>query len=303
MMTARDIVRALGGRWHGRYGIARCPAHDDREPSFSVRHMHDGPALHCFAGCAFKDIVRELKSRGIWDETCSPDSAPRIARPDPAPDRAPDRALDEARRTGYARALWDRAVPISGTRAETYLKARGIALPPVGTAALRYLPRLKHAPTGRAFPCMIAALTDGTNRLVAVQRTYLSADGTAKAPVMAAKMTVGPMGHAAVKLFEPHGDTLALAEGIETALSAYVLHFIPVWATAGAERLSKVAIPPRIRRLVIFADEGGKGRTAAADAARVYRRRGFDVDVVAPSAEFGDTVEDFNDVLQQRAGL
>ena len=29
---ARAIVAALGGRWHGSYGAARCPAHDDHDP-------------------------------------------------------------------------------------------------------------------------------------------------------------------------------------------------------------------------------------------------------------------------------
>jgi hypothetical protein len=291
--TARDIVRALGGKWHGRYGLARCPAHDDREPSFSVRQMRDGPALHCFAGCAFKDVVGELKARGIWDETCSPDRSTRIA--------PPDRALDEGRRTDYARSLWDRANPIAGTRAETYLRTRGIALPPIGTKALRFLPRLKHTPTGRDYPCMIAGLTDWTNRLVAVQRTYLSDDGTAKAPVMAAKMTVGPMGHAAVKLIEPKGETLALAEGVETALSAYALHFIPAWATLSAQRLSKIRIPAHIRRLVIFADEGSVGRDEAARAAQFYRACGFSAMVIPPSAEFGRQFDDFNGVVAMRA--
>ena len=32
-MTAREITRALDGRWQGAYGMAHCPAHDDREPS------------------------------------------------------------------------------------------------------------------------------------------------------------------------------------------------------------------------------------------------------------------------------
>jgi len=291
--TARDIVRGLGGKWHGRYGIARCPVHDDREPSFSVRDMHDGPALHCFAGCAFKDVVRELKARGLWDETCRADRAPGAAPPDPA--------IDEARRTDYARMLWDRANPIAGTRAETYLAARGIALPPIGTKALRFLPRLKHTPTGREYPCMIAGLTDWTNRLVAVQRTYLSDDGTKKAPVMAAKMTVGPMGHAAVKLIEPHGTALALAEGVETALSAYALHFIPTWATLSAQRLSKIRIPAHVRSLAIFADTGRVGEEEAARAAHVYRACGFKVNVVPPSAEFGRAFDDFNGVVAMRA--
>ena len=293
MTSARDIVHALGGKWHGRYGIARCPAHDDREPSFSVRQMHDGAALHCFAGCAFKDIVGELKARGLWNETCRADATPRAAPPDPA--------IDDARRTDYARRLWDRAHAIAGTRAETYLKARAIALPPVGTNALRYLPRLKHTPSGREFPCLIASLTDWTNRLVAVQRTFLAEDGTKKAPVISAKMTLGPMGHAAVKLIEPRGEILALAEGIETALSAYALHFIPTWATLSAKRLSQIRIPPHIRRVVIFADKGPAGEEAAARAAHLYRTCGIKVHVVPPSAEFGHTFEDFNDVVAMRA--
>ena len=36
-MTAETIVRALGGRKAGLGWMARCPAHDDREPSLSIR--------------------------------------------------------------------------------------------------------------------------------------------------------------------------------------------------------------------------------------------------------------------------
>ena len=35
-MSASEIVKALGGCWHGSYGTASCPAHDDREPSLSI---------------------------------------------------------------------------------------------------------------------------------------------------------------------------------------------------------------------------------------------------------------------------
>ena len=54
MNAAREIVRALGGRWHGGYGVCRCPAHDDRSPSLSVKDGHDGQLLaKCHAGCDF----------------------------------------------------------------------------------------------------------------------------------------------------------------------------------------------------------------------------------------------------------
>jgi len=50
-------VRETGpSRW-----IAKCPSHDDKSPSLSVR-LADGDTwlLHCFAGCASTDVVAAL---------------------------------------------------------------------------------------------------------------------------------------------------------------------------------------------------------------------------------------------------
>jgi len=49
-----DKVRRTGpGTWS-----ARCPAHDDRGPSLSVRETDDGRVLiHCFAGCDVHDVL------------------------------------------------------------------------------------------------------------------------------------------------------------------------------------------------------------------------------------------------------
>ncbi|MBU2734071.1 hypothetical protein [Acidithiobacillus ferridurans] len=48
--------RTAPDRW-----IARCPAHDDRRPSLSVRETEDGTVLlHCFAGCGVQDITAAL---------------------------------------------------------------------------------------------------------------------------------------------------------------------------------------------------------------------------------------------------
>jgi hypothetical protein len=49
-------VQRAGGQW-----VARCPAHDDREPSLSLAAGADGRLLaHCFAGCTFADVVHAL---------------------------------------------------------------------------------------------------------------------------------------------------------------------------------------------------------------------------------------------------
>ena len=50
-MTAETIAKALGGRKAGGGWMARCPAHDDRAPSLSIRDADDGKVLvHCHAG-------------------------------------------------------------------------------------------------------------------------------------------------------------------------------------------------------------------------------------------------------------
>ena len=41
-MTAQAIAKALGGRKVGAAWMARCPAHDDREPSLSIRQGKGG---------------------------------------------------------------------------------------------------------------------------------------------------------------------------------------------------------------------------------------------------------------------
>jgi len=63
-MTPIDLV--LGGlsgvrqRQPGQWS-ARCPGHDDRGPSLSVRETSDKAVLlHCFAGCTVHDITAAL---------------------------------------------------------------------------------------------------------------------------------------------------------------------------------------------------------------------------------------------------
>jgi putative DNA primase/helicase len=50
-MTAEMVSRALAGRKTGSCWIARCPVHDDRDPSLSIRDGSDGKVLvRCHAG-------------------------------------------------------------------------------------------------------------------------------------------------------------------------------------------------------------------------------------------------------------
>lgn len=287
--TARQITLALGGRWLGRGASCKCPAHEDASPSLSISETRDGrPLVHCFAGCSQGQVIDALRARGLWDGEAFRDPGyPQgiTTKPD-----GMDR--DERARRLYARELWDKALPIAGTLVETYLASRGIRST---SDALRYMPRLKHAPSGQVFPCMLAALTDFQGHVVAVQRTWLAKDGSSKAPVDSPKMTVGPMGHAAVKLF-PCRRTLGLAEGIETAMSAEALYCIPTWATLSAGRLKAVRVSPPVDTIVIFADRGKVGQEEAFAAADYFETCEFKVDVYFPKDG-----ADFNDALKARA--
>jgi hypothetical protein len=78
-------VRQTGpGRW-----IARCPAHQDRSPSLSVRELDDGTTLiHCFAGCSAADVVTAvgLEFRDLFPARPGHQRAPIRSRV-PAADR------------------------------------------------------------------------------------------------------------------------------------------------------------------------------------------------------------------------
>jgi putative DNA primase/helicase len=49
MSEARALTVALGGRWRGRYGTARCPAHDDYSPSLSISERGGKVLVRCHA--------------------------------------------------------------------------------------------------------------------------------------------------------------------------------------------------------------------------------------------------------------
>jgi putative DNA primase/helicase len=92
-MTAEAIAKALGGRRTGGGWIARCPAHDDREPSLSIADGDSSKVVvHCFALCQQDRVIVALRRRGLWGDA-GQDSGKTVGAPLSAIDR-PDRAID-----------------------------------------------------------------------------------------------------------------------------------------------------------------------------------------------------------------
>lgn len=111
---ALDLVERLGGRWSGGGGLCRCPAHEDRSPSLSVRAGAKRLLLHCFAGCSAGRVLEALKAQGLL----LPGSGPAGGRRSTVGDR---------RSVAAARRIWDAGRAIDGTLASRYLARRGIS--------------------------------------------------------------------------------------------------------------------------------------------------------------------------------
>jgi hypothetical protein len=65
-VKATEIAPRLYGRRSGAGWVARCPAHDDKNPSLSLRDVDGKVLVHCHAGCEQAAVIAALKARGLW---------------------------------------------------------------------------------------------------------------------------------------------------------------------------------------------------------------------------------------------
>jgi len=285
-MIAETVAKALGGRKLGSGWMARCPAHDDREPSLSIRQSDNGKVLvRCHAGCDQEQVIAALRSRGLCMES-SPRRFTRFA-PRAVATSQPDR--DDAKRTETALAIWSSATPAGGTPVETYLVSRGLHLSPPPT--LRFHVGLKH-PSGGIWPAMVALVTRGSDDMPrAIHRTFLALDGGGKAPVVPQKMMFGPCYSGAVRLATP-SNMLMVGEGIETCLAAMQATGHPAWAALSTSGLRALDLPSHVREAIVLADGDDAGEAAARDCAWRWKREGRRVRIARPPQGM-----DFNDML------
>lgn len=262
--------------------------------------------VKCHTGCTQEAVIDALRGRGLWpDRTQYGDQAKE--RPPLVPSPRQDEDEDEIARIKAARAIWFAGIAIKDTAAELYLWSRGIGGWRQYPTSLRYVPTLYNSEIKRDLPALVGAIQRTDGMVTGIQRIWLSRKWVAvggkmverntKAPVLAAKKTLGIMANGAVRLGRP-AVTLGIAEGIETALAARRIFSLPVWATLGASRMGAIEVPENVRRVIIFADNGKAGEAAARKAADAYELRGLECDIEFPPAEFGD----FNDWLLVRLG-
>ena len=152
--------------------------------------------------------------------------------------------------------------------------------------ALRFHPRITHPNAPGHFPALVAGAQDVAGEFMGIHRTYLRADGTSKADIDPARLSLGPIGGGAVRLVEPAGDALLIGEGIETTAAAVkVLGWRGgAWAALSTSGMGKMVLPASVRRVLIAADRDveGAGQKAAAQLTERLRAEGRRVRIFVP---------------------
>jgi hypothetical protein len=164
-----------------------------------------------------------------------------------------------------AKRLFAMAKPVTGTLAETYLAARGLVFASF-PSSLRFHPGCFYRHDAQSilqhWPALLAAVTDGHGDITGLLRTYLARDGTGKAPLTYPRLAMADLNGHAVR-FGAADDALIVGEGLETMLSVKLaLPGLPAAAALTANHLRAFALPPRVKRLYIAADNDPPGLAA-----------------------------------------
>lgn len=184
-----------------------------------------------------------------------------------------------------ARLLWSRSIEADGTLVEAYLKGRGIACEIPGT--VRYLPArgTKHVhamivPFGIATERNCGRYEIAAEQVMGIHLTRLSPDGRTKAEGERAKIMLGPSKGFPLMLAPPNdGLGMAIAEGIENALSIHAATGLGAWAAGSAGRLPDMAehVPAYVESLLIFADDDPAGMAGAKGLEGALTGRGHEI--------------------------
>jgi putative DNA primase/helicase len=197
--------------------------------------------------------------------------------------------------------IWNSSSKLTGDDpASLYLASRGLEFAGGYPSQLRYQPAASYVHEDKSrtsHPALIANFVAPDVSSTTIHMTYLDDVGR-KAKVSTVKKVIPgkiPVG-GAVRL-APSADTMGVAEGIETALSAAQLYDVPVWAALSAGALIKWVPPQTARNIIIFGDcdLSFTGQAVAYSLAYRLRTDGLTVEVRLPE----EAGEDWNDLLMR----
>jgi hypothetical protein len=282
-----------------------CPVCGGKDRFFVNRKRGIWGCRGCCVGGDAIALVRHATSASFTD------AVRQLAGDAPTPEHKPAREQEEAKSkardaeaarhaarkkaadTAEALELWNEAVPLTGTLADTYLRSRAIVIDdPRISEALRFHPKISN-PSHGWLPAMLGLFRDVvTDEPRAISRTYLSPDGA-----KIERRFLGPVAGCAIKLdHDPVDGRLSVGEGIESALSARILGYRPTWALGSAGAIEKFPVVDGVERLTLLR-ENDEANSRAAEACRGrWVEAGRDVASIWPVVG-----NDLNDALRALA--
>jgi putative DNA primase/helicase len=312
MMRAQELADRIGSGWPvvlEQLGIAPeylvnrhgpCPACGGKDRyRFDNRHGRgDYFCNGCGAGSGY-DLLMRVHG---WDFRTARDRVAEAAVVGARPSTPPIRVLETEQSVSHPTQrvlrLWRQTcAPVDCSEAADYLAHRGLwPLPP--ECRLRAHPSAEYfvgmQRVGR-YGALLADVRDLAGELVTVHITYL--ERARKLTEYEPRKILSPLSGrigCAVRLMPLIGDTLGVAEGIETALSASRIHGVPTWSVLNAALLTKFEPPAQVRKLIVFADADVAGLGAAARLAERLQGR-VHFEIKAPP----DGRKDWNDIKTQ----
>ncbi len=307
-MQREPLRERARGRWQGilpAVGVSSkylsgkhgpCPICRDGKDRFRFDNK-DGTGTYICNSCGAGDGVRLVMETQGFDFKQAAARIEEHIGSAPVIKTRPGLTPAQSRQANIA--LWKQSQPVRPhDPVWRYLKNRCGDVPI--SEELRYVRQCRYYDeNGSTYhPAMLALLRDAEGTAVSLHRTYITMVGQKANVESARRLMPGsiPAG-SAVRLSEAT-ETLGIAEGIETALSASKLFRVPVWAALNATLLAKWQPPKGVLRVRIFADndESFTGTHAAHELAKRLVRDGLRVTVEPP-----DMVgQDWNDVLNER---
>lgn len=285
-MNISEAARILGGHVNSPNNVL-CPGPAHKSPadrSLSVMFTEDGMKVHSFAGDDWRQCLAYVQLRlglhGLDD---------RKWRNHIDVTRVPDQ-IDKS---ALAWEIWNEAIPIKSTPVEAYLIIRGIGN--YQGTALRWHRDCPYGGRDRRRGCMLAAIVNlHTGRFQAIQRTPLAYDGEK----VGERMTLGPSKGGIIKLVGEAGPHLAIAEGMETALSLHKIDgmaSVPVWSAINAAGVGGFPLVDGVETLWVIADHDNSGLHAARSVSEAWVTAGRRAYIIAPK----ETGLDLNDVIRR----
>lgn len=281
-MSLRAIVRALGGDLYqgGHRANIPAPRHSAADRSVSLVWTRGRVIIHCFGETRWQDVRDDLRRRGLLDAR-EQDGVSFVAMPRP----------DDHTRRRAAIDLWARGASTGAVGLlSRHLALRSVVWSPHLMDLLEHprAPVSVYRGRGASRPAMMAAIRDPDGVLTAVELTYLESNGRRADSLMLPRKTVGLVPAGSAVRLTPTAPEMLVAEGVITTLSAMARLGRPGWALLSAGNLAGWRVPPGVGDLLIAADRGRAGETAARRLQDRTRAAGVRCEIALPPAPWGD---------------